>query len=174
THKPNGISISKREIPSPGILSYKTSDLLEIEDKERKKFNAGDEISVFILFTDGKSEGQEKLKLLLGTAYRNTSMIVYEEVIRNFAVKEQISVSEIESTALKHEFGHLFGLVGNGSPVQSLHEDSKNKSHCNVSSCLMAASVQFSSTQSMAAVAAEENFSFDENCLADLRANGGK
>lgn len=173
-YKPNGISISKIEIPSPGILSYKNTDLLEIEKLHRKNFNVGDEISVFILFTDGKSAAQTDSKLVLGTAYRNTSMIIYEEVIGDFAADSfGIPKSEIESTALKHEFGHLFGLVGNGSPVQSMHEDSENESHCTGSRCLMAAAVEFSSKSSKM-MKSQVNAELDDSCLADLRANGGK
>lgn len=176
THKPNGIRITKKAIEASGKTSYTISDINDIEKKTRSLFNEEDRLTVYILFADGKSASEEKDKLILGTAYKNTSMVLYEKTIRDFASQSgTISTSEIESTTLKHEFGHLFGLVDNGTEAQSPHEDPESKSHCNVDGCLMLAMVEFGNgTVDLLKSRSQENILFDESCLQDLRHNGGK
>ena len=173
THKPNGISITTRAIPSPGGGPYEISEIVDLEKENRTVFTSGKEIGVFIFFADGKSATEEGNKLVLGTAYRNTSMVIFEQTVKELSEQTKLPQGEIESTTIKHEFGHLFGLVDNGSPAQSVHEDTESKSHCNVNNCLMVAKVEFGSgtTDLLKSNHAVE---FDGSCLRDLRANGGR
>lgn len=174
THKPNGISVVTKAISSPGKTSYSIrEDILKIEEEHRTLYTGGTDLAVFIFFADGKSSTQEGNKLVLGTAYRNTSMVIFEETVRQLAETTKIPRSEIETTTVKHEFGHLFGLVDNGSPAQSAHEDPESKSHCSGSHCLMVASVEFG-TGAIDLLKSSHGARFDESCLLDLRANGGK
>ena len=102
-------------------------------------------------------------------------MVLYEQTLRNIAAEKHISKSEVTAATLQHEFGHLFGLVDNGSPAQSDHLDPEYKAHCNVDGCLMAALVEFG--DGMAKYVKTRNKSshvFDAKCHEDLIANGGK
>lgn len=177
-NKPGGIQIKKFEIEPSGKASYSIQEVREIEDKNRSAYNSGDEIAVFILFADGKSTSEEDNKMILGTAHRNTSMVIYGKTVRDFANKSSnIPRSEIESTTLKHEFGHLFGLVDNGSPAQSDHEDTEegNSAHCSTDGCLMMALVEFGGgTIELLKSHNSGEINLDAACIADLRANGGK
>ena len=173
TNKPNGISLVKKEIDSTGSGSFSLEQVKKIEDETRTFFNSGNQISVYLLFLNGKSDSQKDNKLILGTAYKNTSMVIYEETIQRLSETSGISKSTIESTTIMHEFGHLFGLVDNGSPSQSNHEDPESKSHCNVPSCLMVATVEFGHG-TLKMIGKGQEIGFDESCRHDLRANGGK
>ena len=77
----------------------------------------------------------------------------------------------IETATLRHEFGHIFGLVNLGTPLTSDHEDQENRRHCDVEDCLMF-------FQTVANVFNTSNVAtlpeFDDQCLADLQNNGGK
>ena len=172
-HKPDGINISTQSIVSPGGGPYEVSDIVEVEKDNRAFFNTGKELAVFVFFADGKSATQEENKYVLGTAYKNTSLAIFQRTILDLSKTSRIDRSRIEATTLKHEFGHLFGLVGNGSPAQSEHEDSENNSHCNQGNCLMVASVSFASG-AVSMLKSVETVGFGESCLEDLRANGGK
>lgn len=180
THKPGGISLVKTAIEVPDNGPYSISEVAELEKKHRNHFNEGDRLAVFIFFANGISSEDEKSeedmdKVTLGTAYRNTSMVLYEQTLRNIASEMRISKNEVTAATLQHEFGHLFGLVDNGSPAQSDHLDPENKAHCNVGGCLMTALVEFGS--GMAKYVKTRNKSshvFDAQCHADLIANGGK
>lgn len=181
THKPGGISIVKTAVEVPDNGPYSISKVADIEKKFRTHFNDGDRLAVFIFFANGistedvNSSEENKDKVTLGSAYRNTSMVLYEQTIRNIAAEKHISKSEVTSATLQHEFGHLFGLVDNGSPAQSEHTDPEYKAHCNVDGCLMAALVEFG--DGMAKYIKTRNKStqvFDAKCHQDLMANGGR
>ncbi len=173
TYKSNGISVSSRMIDPIDREVFSISEVKKIETEHRSTFNAGDEISVLILFVDGKSENQKNNKLVLGTAYKNTSMVIFSSTTSQLAESTGISQDEIEATTIKHEFGHLFGLVDNGSPAQSEHEDAESKSHCNVEGCIMVAAIEFGSG-ALKMMEKKAVTGFDASCRKDLQANGGR
>jgi hypothetical protein len=69
---------------------------------------------------------------------------------------------------LKHEFGHLLGLVDVGSPTVNPHEDTNHPNHCDSRDCLMYYATETAATSNNIAL------TLDDNCKADLKANGGK
>ena len=78
-----------------------------------------------------------------------------------------------EATVMEHEFGHILGLTNLGATLQSDHEDAANAKHCVVSNSLM----YFSSEMQVgigAMAAAGRVPQLDAQCIADLRANGGR
>ena len=102
----------------------------------------------------------------------NTSMVIFDAVIQNM----NGSRSEIQTATLHHEFGHLFGLVDNGTPAQSEHEDKdpEYKAHCSVEGCLMAAQLDVRNSPLSFLENGQRLLDFDEKCKLDLKANGGK
>lgn len=180
-NKPEGISIVKTPMEPSGKSPFSIEEIRNIEDQYRSVYNNGEELAVFILFADGRSEAEEGTDVILGTAYRNTSMVLFEETIRKLSDRSSFVLKEnITETTLQHEFGHLFGLVANGTPDQSGHMDSESKSHCNVSGCLMTAKLEFGKgmlehIKAQQTTGLKQNAStFDEKCHQDLIANGGK
>ncbi|MEC3906978.1 membrane metalloprotease [Tamlana sp. 2201CG12-4] len=171
TFKPNGITIEKRSIPSPGKNIYTIEDVADIERDLREKFNTSNQIAVWALFIDGKSDKDVDNKVVLGTAYWNTSFVIYEDTVQSLSNSPfKPNRSTLESSVINHEFGHILGLTNLGSPMQSEHEDLEHPKHCNVESCLMhwtSESVTLISTMNSIP-------QLDAQCIADLRANGGK
>ncbi len=174
--KPDGISIIQRTVTSSRNAPFTTEEIRTIESTTRTVFNEGDDIAVYIYFADGSNEEDTNEKVTLGTAYLNTSMVIYESTLRRLSARPNApSLTAIETATLNHEFAHLFGLVNIGTPIQSPHEDTDDEGnpngHCNVSSCLMEAAIEFGSgMMSMG----EEIPQLDAQCIADLRANGGR
>jgi predicted Zn-dependent protease with MMP-like domain len=137
----------------------------------RTLYNTEDTIAVFILYLSGQSENDEGNSVTLGTAYRNTSLVLYKETIDNAGQPLNTpSVSEIESATLQHEFAHLFGLVDIGTEAQTPHVDPDSQGHCNVEDCLMIASIEFASGM----IGMNSVPSLDPQCINDLQANGGR
>lgn len=174
TFKPDGISINIRAVPSSNKAPFNITEIAQIEADERTAYNAGDEIAVFIYFADGSNEDDTDTKTVLGSSFRNTSMVIYGKTIQ-FLVNHTNNVerSTVESTVLNHEFGHLFGLVNIGTPMQTNHEDAESNGHCSVTNCLMAASFQFGGSM----INVFENNTIpvlDDLCIEDLQAIGGK
>lgn len=171
-NKPNGITISTRAIPTPQMGTYSLKEIRSIEDKHRTLFTNGNTLTTFIFIADNKSDSSTSQDLNLGTAYGNTSMVIYQQEIRELALSSnEVSSEEIQYTTIKHEFGHLFGLVNNGTPAQTEHEDS---AHCSIDGCLMAASLDFGNSSLSTLESQTGNLEFDEHCHRDLIANGGK
>lgn len=173
-YKPGGITMDLRAVNSSGKAPFSIDEIAEIEKKERTQFNTGDEIVVWIYFADGSDETDEAEKKTLGSAFRNTSIVIYEKSIKNFAGHVGAPDTRIlEATTLEHEFGHLFGLVDLTAPLLSDHEDPENDHHCIISGCLMNAELEFGS----GIVDVIDNSSvpdLKEACINDLRAAGGK
>lgn len=181
-HKPANITIKETVVaPTADSASLDIDQIVAIESENRTVYNTGDELGVWVFFADNSSNKDEGNSVVLGTAYRNTSCIIYEKTLQE--INSQYSggnLSQIESTALQHEFGHLFGLVDLGTPMVVDHQDTTANDegttapnrHCNVEGCLMyyqTVTDVFSMTLNSGSVA-----DFDEFCLDDLRANGGK
>lgn len=176
-NKPNGVKITARAIPAPGKGTYSLNEIREIEDKHRTAFTSGSKLTTFIFIADNKSDSSSGDDVVLGKAYKNTSMVIFQKEIRELASGTgTVSSDEIQTTTVKHEFGHLFGLVNNGTPAQTPHEDPdpQNKAHCDVETCLMAALLDFENSGAPAMKVQSGNLEFDEQCHRDLIANGGK
>ncbi|AUC83762.1 membrane metalloprotease [Lacinutrix sp. Bg11-31] len=174
TFKPNGISVEKRAITSPGNAPYTNAEIRSIEDINRTKFNTENEIAVWAFFADGSSASNSGNAVVLGTAYRNTSFVIYQETIQDLSNSTfEPNRTVLETTVITHEFGHILGLTNLGAALQSAHEDAEHEKHCNVDSCLMYwASETGSGLDNL--VGQSQAPQLDAQCIADLQANGGK
>ena len=173
-NKPNGITIETKAIASPSNTPYTIEEIIAIEDQNRTKFNTNNQIAVWAFFADGASSNNTNNGVILGTAYRNTSFVIYEETIHDLSGGTFEPSSEVlETTVITHEFGHILGLTNLGAVLQSNHEDTEHPKHCNVENCLMYWSAETDSglNNLIGTSTAPE---LDAQCIADLQANGGK
>lgn len=173
TYKPDGITVVKRAIPSPGKATFSVTEIAAIEDANRTKYNTSDQIAVWVFFVDGKSVLDTSTSVILGESYRNTSFVVFEKTVQGLSDSPlEPNRSLLETTVITHETGHILGLTNLGAAMQTNHEDTAHPKHCNVSSCLMYwASETGHGISNMGSGIAPQ---LDAQCLADLRANGGK
>lgn len=142
----NDIEIVYQEQASPNEADLTLEEIVDLEAENRTVYNDGDTLGIYIYFTDAPSskDRQDEGLVNLGVVYRNTSMVIYETTVQLLSNQSSsISVADIESATLNHEFGHLMGLVNLGSPPVNPHEDSENANHCNQPGCLMRAELQF-------------------------------
>ncbi|MFT7056601.1 MAG: hypothetical protein ACJAXB_001476 [Candidatus Endobugula sp.] len=170
-NKPAGITLVQREISTPEKTLYTLQELKDIETGNRTLYNEGSTIKVYFFFADG---GYAPNNNVLGIAYKNTSMVLFQSRIEELSGGVgQSSTSLLTSSVLGHEFGHILGLVNAGSTPQSDHQDTANGRHCDITDCLMYYAVE--STAGLSdLLGASAPPSLDAQCLADLRANGGK
>lgn len=164
-NKTGGIQITQKQIAASGKVSLSLNEVVVIEKTNRTVFTQNGVMGVHILITDG-ALGSTKT---LATSYWNTSFCLFGKTINdNSGGVGLITRSRLITTLLQHEFGHLLGLVGQGTPMLINHKDAVNGAHCNITNCLMNFSVE---TNSLAGTAIPL---LDANCVADLKANGGK
>jgi hypothetical protein len=173
-NKSAGITVLQRSIASPGKDTFTNQEIAAIEDANRTKYNTASQIAVWALFIDGASASNTTNSSILGTAYRNTSFVIYEKTIQGLSDSPfEPDRTLIETTVVTHEFGHILGLTNLGTPLQSNHEDPEHQKHCVVESCLMYWSAESGSGVSNM-VSGGSAPKLDAQCLADLKANGGK
>ena len=174
TFKPGGISVIKRSIASPGSSPYTNEEIVSIEDANRTKYNTADQIAVWAFFADGKSSKDTDTSVILGTAYRNTSFVIYEQTVHGLSDSAfEPNRSLLETTVITHEFGHILGLTNLGIALQSNHEDAEHPKHCIEKTCLMFWSAEIGGGIGNM-VSSGSAPQLDAQCIADLRANGGK
>jgi predicted Zn-dependent protease len=170
-YKPDGITFVETEVSSPFVDSQTLDDIKEIENEQRNYYTLEDDITVFIYFTQAKASTDTNTAVTLGTAYLNTSIVVYEKTIRDVSISQNTSLYLLEETTLQHEFGHLFGLVNiQDDDIHSEHEDLAHKKHCIIENCVMYYESNLSSSlRNKVSVPV-----LDQLCIEDLQAKGGK
>jgi hypothetical protein len=162
-------SIVSNEIPASSSPVLSIDQVRAIEEQNRTSFTSGEQLAIYFLFTNGKFTDNN----VLGAAYRNTSMVIFGKTIHdNSGDLGQTSRTKLEATVLEHELGHILGLVDIGSPMQSNHKDAAHGNHCNNTNCLMYYASE--TTEILGFLLTGNIPPFDANCIADMKANGGK
>ena len=173
-NKPGGVVIKQSSIPTPALAPYSVSDIISIEDQNRTEYNHDKTLTAYIFFADGEYSENSGNSKVLGIAYRNTSMAIFESTVHDLS--DNILEPDrdmLEATIINHEVGHVLGLVGNGTVTQTDHQDVPHGHHCDVEDCLMNWVVQTGDViQNLAN--AQDVPQLDSQCKADLQANGGK
>jgi len=168
-NKPEGISIIETVIAPPAGEPFTTQEIRDIETEYRTKYTVDDQIAIYVFFANGNSQSDTNSTVTLGTAYRNTSVVLFQETLQGLDVDRFL----VEATTLQHEFGHLFGLVNiSDDDIHTDHEDPDNSKHCIVEDCLM----YFASTipSTIPDPMKSDIPQLDALCIADLQAKGGK
>ncbi len=172
-NKPSGVTVMQSTVASPGKTVYTLDDIKSIENAERKQKPSGTTLTAFLLLVDGDYAGNSGSSKVLGLAYTTSSMSLFEKTVYEFSGGVgKPSVATLETTVIEHEFGHILGLVNNGTPLQSSHQDSANGKHCTNQNCLMYFNVETSDV--VANLLGGSVPAVDAACLADLQGNGGK
>lgn len=173
-NKPAGITVVKNQIPSGKASLYSISDINAIEKAYRNEVSKKGKITAYVLFLDKEYDGESNANTkTLGVTYGSSSIAIFENTIRSFSGGFfQPKVSDLETSVIEHEFGHVLGLTNNETPMQTEHQDNAHGSHCNNKKCLMYWSAETSDVVNN--ILGEGVPQLDENCLVDLRANGGK
>jgi hypothetical protein len=172
-NKPSGIILAQNAVPSPGKETLTVKDLELIEKASRTQFIFGKTITAYIYFADADFAENTADSKVLGVAYGNSSMAIFEKTIRESTGGiGQPSTTNVESIVLDHEFGHVLGLVNFGSKPQSNHQDKEHGRHCTNTNCLMYYATETSNF--VANILGGSIPSLDEACINDLKANGGK
>jgi hypothetical protein len=166
-NKPSGIQVFQHQISASDKTVLSLADIVSLEKRNRNIYTENNVVAVHILITNGDYSEPN----ILATSYWNTSFCIFGKTVENNSGGiGQISRASLTATLFEHEFGHLLGLVGQGSPMQKEHRDLSNGAHCSNPFCLMYADVETSSNGNTG-----NNIpSLDADCISDLKANGGK
>ncbi|MCW5520684.1 membrane metalloprotease [Aureitalea sp. L0-47] len=169
-NKPGGISIIETMIDPPTGEPYSISEIRDIESNVRTRYTNDNTIAVYVFFANGNSSNDTQTTVTLGSAYQNTSIVIYQETLQSL----DQDLFLMEATTLRHEFGHILGLVDiSGDDIHPTgHLDPDSSKHCMVEGCLM----YFASTipPTIANPTVADIPALDPLCIEDLQAKGGK
>ncbi|MFD0963316.1 membrane metalloprotease [Pseudofulvibacter geojedonensis] len=168
------VTITPRLIEDTNINSYTIDNIKNLEDSNRTLFTQDNKITISALFVNGSSSSNNGNNVVLGTAYRNTSFVIYQETIQGLSNSPlETNRVTLETSVILHELCHLLGLVNVGTNMVENHQDAAHGAHCNVNSCLMYYALENGNTISNT-ISGNQVPQLDSFCLQDLQANGGR
>lgn len=174
--KSGGVVFVETVIDPPQDTSFTLEEIRAIEEENRTEYNQGSDLAIYIFFANENSSNDGGGAVTLGTAYRNTSIVIYEATLKAIAASNPGLLPTLESVTLNHEFGHLLGLTNIlNDDIHTDHEDPDQERHCVVQDCLMyfdataVTNIMIEQLASRSMVPA-----LDPLCIADLQAKGGR
>jgi len=172
-NKTGGVQIIVKEISGTGKENISIEDVKDIEKKNRSYFSQGSILGVFVYFANSDFSGNSGNNKVLGTHYGPTSIVLFGKTIKSLTGGiAKPSFATLETAVAEHEFGHAMGLVDHGTPMVSSHMDNDHPKHCINTNCLMHYRIETADIiLNLTGGAVPEP---DNNCIADLRNNGGK
>lgn len=176
-NKPGGISFVETVIPAPSGAPYNITEIRDIENANRTRYNEGNNLAMYVFFANGSSVNDTQTNVTLGSAYLNTSIVVYQQTLRDLVlITPGANLEILETATLQHEFGHIFGLTNIlNDDIHTDHEDPFHLKHCIVEECLMYFDASFATRSSVERMMRNADVPvFDPLCIADLQAKGGK
>ncbi len=172
-NKPAGVTVVQRSIPTPGRVSIDVEVIRQIEKTNRQRVTGGKQLTAWIYFSDAEYSSNNGTSKVLGVAYGVSSMAVFEKTLKEFTGDiDEPTPAVLETVILHHEFSHVLGLVNNGTSMVAPHQDTDHAAHCSNTECLMYYRAE--SNVIAGYVLGEGIPELDANCLADLKAAGGK
>ena len=174
-NKPGSITFIETQINESSGAPFTVGEIQAIEDENRTRYTDGNTIAVYVFFSNGSSSNDTNTSVTLGTAYMNTSIVVYEKTLKDIALANpQIALRDLESTTLQHEFGHILGLVNiQDDDIHTNHEDPAHNKHCVVEECLMYFESNLRSQVIQRFSGRNTVAELDPLCIEDLQAKGG-
>ena len=156
--------------------TYTTQKILDIAAAHRGTApSAGTSASFYVVFLDGYLEDAGAPQMnVIGVSIGDTGVVaMFKPVIASTGTGIGGSAMNVEQSTLVHELGHALGLVNNGVPLASQHQDTAHGAHCTNTKCTMywenegkASAVAFAQQ----AFGQGSDILYGAECLADIDA----
>lgn len=160
TDHPDGVEVVVDDVLPPTGREQHTVEQVRALAASCRDPVASDVGVIHVLYLDG--EADFSFDYDLAGAAMGTTIVVFHAAIRRAAAEDAAWAAEIERSTLVHEAGHVLGLVGDGAPEVTPHQDPTQPGHCDQPGCAMGWTPD------------EQAMDFCERCRDDLRAIGGR
>ena len=152
------------------------ADIVALAETHRDQRDTATAKTYYILFVSGHyADANGPNTGVLGISLGTTGIIVmFKDVIESAGIGN--IQRYVEQSTLVHELGHAIGLVNNGVPLTSAHQDTDHGAHCTNDSCVMYWANEGVSGMTAYAtqyVLANDSILFRAECLADVDALTG-
>jgi len=170
-NKPGGITVELGNAIASTRSSYGAGDLSNVERDNRASHDSGSTVTMWIVFATHSSDDTPNGRVI-GLAYAGSAFAIFAASIEE-VTGLLVPAQEVERIATVHEAGHLLGLVNNGTPMVTPHEDSQHPKHSTNHASVMYWEVEGGGIVNLIQGGnAPDNF--DASDVADLRGIGGK
>lgn len=138
--------VSPLELSDMGILpaqnkqTWLATDILALHKQNFRGSSSPLESRFYIYFLKGYySSGAGPENGVIGVSIGGTPVIaIFKDVVKSTGAKEDGPIPKyVEQSTLIHEMGHALGLVNNGVPMSTSHQDTAHGTHTNNSNCVM-------------------------------------
>jgi hypothetical protein len=172
-NKSGGVTVTQRAMPATGRLNIDLDAIRALEKVNRKSVSSGKTLTAWIMFLDTEYTESTSSSKILGITYGASSIAIFEKSVYFYVQPDMPSRAILETVIMDHEFGHILGLVDNGTSMVIPHKDLSHGSHCSNTTCLMYWKTE--ENVNLADLLGTDTYpTLDANCLADLKAAGGK
>ncbi|MDQ3368806.1 MAG: hypothetical protein M3680_25565 [Myxococcota bacterium] len=153
------------------------ADILALAAAHRSQRDAPGLKTYYVVFVSGLFTDAVGPKAgVLGVSLGTTGVIaMFKDVIASTSAVGNVQ-RFVEQSTLVHELGHAIGLVNNGVPLSSPHQDGSHGAHCTDRDCVMYWQNEGASDMTAWAtqhVLANTTILFRPDCLADVDALTG-
>lgn len=134
---PVGIS-QMTEIPAQNKTGFTANDILNLAERYRNTEGNAVDGNIFVLFLDGYFKQDDTVRqTIAGVHITGTTVVaVFKPLVTSSHVTKMVR-DFVEQSIVIHEIGHAIGLVKNGLPLTSSHQDIDNGAHCTNTACVM-------------------------------------
>ncbi len=131
------------QIADQNHLVWTTDELLNLGKMNALTLIVGSQINVSVIFLNGTYQGNSSI---LGVHFTgNPFVFIFKDVVIS-AGGTSTDQRYVEQATVVHEIGHAVGLVNNGLPMVSSHEDGAHAKHSIDNQCVMYWSVESSTS----------------------------
>ena len=162
-------------IPDQSKTSFTSDEILTIAGQYRRGKSTSTDVNCFIVFLNGYfSENGAANENVIGVSLSGTTVLaIFKPVVESTQTGPlTITPKYVEQSTIVHEVGHALGLVNNGIPMHTAHQDDAHGKHCNNDQCLMYYLNEGKTDLIQFVTQAFQTGSlviFDQNCLDDAR-----
>ena len=182
--KPGGIRVLHDEsLDDPGHgHAWTFEELRALGDATFDPAPRDGEIRIHVMFVDGGYTSPDSGATVLGLAWGNTHIAVFEETIAKGCRSTGLGLTDVlddracadaQYGIWLHEVGHVLGLVDNGLAMVEPHQDAEHPAHDASEDCIMYWAYEGTPLFDRIAAALRGDMprvDFDANCLADIAA----
>ena len=118
--------------------SWTPGDIMDMAADFVSDNSTSPEAEYFVFFIKGylNEEGKDDMSVIGASLSGTPVIVIFKDVVVSTGGATMLA-NYLEQATLVHEFGHAMGLVNNGVPLTSNHQDSANGHHCKNSNCVM-------------------------------------
>jgi len=155
--------------------SWGDNEVLSFAKAHAGLSTGGSQVVTHLLFLTGHSAHDDSNGKILGITFDHATIVIFSDSVAAscdpgvLPLLSSCSANDYFRSVVTHEFGHALGLVDNGAPMVTPHEDADHRGHSNDKSSVMYWAVESSNGLPVFGGSPPPT-DFDNDDRADLRA----